>query len=66
MLRLIRSEADARPHHFRAQVVILHASDKQVSDNFGWSVATDGDTALVGAYLEDAGGTNAGAAYFFE
>ena len=44
----------------------LIASDAQAGDNFGWSVAVVGDVALVGAYLEDAGGANAGAAYIFE
>ena len=45
----------------------IQASDAQASDNFGFSVSlsSDGNTALVGAYGEDAGGTNAGAAYVF-
>ena len=41
----------------------LTASDAQAVDEFGFSVAVSGDTAVVGANREDAGGTNAGAAY---
>ena len=33
------------------------------SDNFGWSVALDGDVAIVGAPKDDANGNEAGAAY---
>jgi len=46
----------------------IQASDKQQGDHFGYSVAIsgDGNTAIVGAYREDAGGTSdAGAAYIF-
>ncbi len=35
-------------------------------DQFGWSVAAVGGNVLVGAYLDDAGATDAGAAYLFE
>ena len=41
------------------------ASDRQASDYFGWGVAVDGDTAIVGAPAEDTGGDAAGAAYIF-
>jgi hypothetical protein len=46
----------------------IQASDKQASDNFGWSVAIsdDGNTTIAGAYNEDTGGTDTGAAYIFE
>ena len=44
----------------------LMASDAQVNDWFGYSVAISGDTAIVGARLEDTGGSNAGAAYIFD
>jgi hypothetical protein len=48
----------------------------QAGDKFGWSVAVDGDTAVVGAYLEDSsslgvnssaneGAVDSGAAYVF-
>jgi len=39
--------------------------DTEDSDSFGWSVAIDGETALVGAYLDDDLGNGAGAAYVF-
>ncbi|MEJ2103274.1 MAG: hypothetical protein P8X47_01715 [Ignavibacteriaceae bacterium] len=42
------------------------ASDGEVDDNFGTSVATNGDFALVGAPFEDENGNNAGAIYFYE
>ena len=48
------------------EVKKLTASDAQAGDQFGISVAISGDTAVVGAYLEDAGGSNAGAAYVFQ
>ncbi len=44
----------------------LTASDAQAGDQFGWSVAISGDTAVVGAHHEDAGGDLAGAAYVFQ
>jgi phospholipase C len=44
----------------------LTASDARASDNFGTSVALDGDTALVGSPGDDnAGGADAGSAYAF-
>ncbi len=48
------------------EVTKLTASDAQGFDHFGQSVAVSGDTALVGAYLEGAGGSHAGAAYVFD
>lgn len=42
------------------------ASDKQVNDYFGKSVAISGKRVIVGASGEDTGGSNAGAAYLFE
>jgi hypothetical protein len=44
----------------------LVASDGVASDNFGEAVAIDGDWAVVGAMLEDQGGSDAGAAYVFQ
>jgi hypothetical protein len=44
----------------------IQASDKQMGDQFGYSVAISGDYAIVGSQQEDAGGTNAGAAYIFK
>jgi len=45
----------------------LTASDAEADDAFGYSVSLsgDGNTAIVGAFEEDAGGGNAGAAYIF-
>ena len=45
----------------------IQASDAQASDYFGYSVSlsSDGNTALVGAYGEDTGGPQTGAAYVF-
>jgi hypothetical protein len=48
------------------EVKKLTASDAEANDNFGWSAAVSGDTAVVGAYVEDAGGSDAGAAYVFQ
>ncbi len=48
------------------EVKKLLASDAQAGDLFGASVAVSGDTAVVGACCEDAGGSDAGAAYVFE
>ena len=48
---------------------IVRASDAQASDEFGFSVAISGDTAIVGASSEDGGAgdplPDAGAAYVF-
>jgi hypothetical protein len=45
----------------------IQASDKDPEDSFGQSVSIsgDGNTAIVGAYFEDTGGSGAGAAYIF-
>ena len=44
----------------------LHASDGAEGDQFGGSVSLTGDTAIVGASLDDtAGGVDAGSAYVF-
>ena len=45
----------------------IQASDKEAGDLFGKSVAISGDgtTAIVGAWYEDTGGSQAGAAYIF-
>src|SRR5262245_2799498 len=44
----------------------LIASDAAANDRFGTSVALSGDTAVIGAYLDDhAGGIDAGSAYVF-
>ncbi len=43
----------------------LTAADGTAEDNFGWSVAIDGDTAVVGANLDDGSGVDQGSAYVF-
>jgi len=50
-----------------SQEAKIQASDAANSDHFGErvSIDNDGDTALVAASYEDAGGSNAGAAYIF-
>ena len=45
--------------------VKIQASDKQNSDQFGYSVAGDGNKILVGAYGEDTGGSTRGSAYLY-
>ena len=47
-------------------VIKLRAFDGAEGDSFGFSVAIDGDTAIVGAYLDDDRGFNTGSAYVFE
>ena len=44
----------------------LGASDAAANDIFGWSVAIDGSTAIIGAYGENENGSAAGAAYIFK
>jgi len=48
-----------------SQQAKLLASDGAPADQFGWSVAVAGDTAVVGAHLNDEKGSDAGAAYTF-
>ena len=47
------------------QVAKILASDAEAQDRFGWSVAINGDYAIVGAINEDTGHSNAGKAYIF-
>ena len=49
-----------------SQQVKLTASDAAADDRFGRSVALSGDTALVGADLDDDAGDNSGSAYVYE
>ena len=44
----------------------IQASDAQDSDSFGISVSVSDTRIVVGAYREDTGGSNAGAAYIFD
>ncbi len=43
----------------------LTASDAAAGDSFGWSVALDGDLALVGAWHDGDAGRDSGSAYVF-
>ena len=43
----------------------LTATGTTDNDNFGYSVAVDGDTAIIGAHQDDDNGPDAGAAYIF-
>ncbi len=44
----------------------LTASDAAPNDNFGFAVDIDGETIVIGAYLDDAADVNTGSAYVFE
>ncbi len=48
-----------------SQQAKLTASDAAAGDYFGHDVSLSGDTALVGAYADDDGGTDSGSAYVF-
>ena len=48
------------------QSTMLEADDSFVLDLFGRAIAVAGDTIVVGAYLEDAAGPDAGSVYVFE
>jgi hypothetical protein len=43
-----------------SQQAYLKASNSQIADRFGWSVALSGDTLAVGAYWEDSSATGVG------
>ncbi len=48
------------------QVLKLTASDAAAGDQFGYSVAISGDTAIVGALLNDDAGGDSGSVYIFD
>ena len=48
------------------QEAILRTPDSGEGDNFGWSVALDGDRALIGAPFHDNEKLDSGSAYIFE
>ena len=48
------------------EVVKLTAADAAEDDWFGVSVAMDGGTVVIGAYLDDDSGSGSGAAYVFD
>ncbi len=43
----------------------LTASDADTSDNFGWSVAVEGNIAVIGALADDDSGRESGSTYIF-
>ena len=49
-----------------ALVSRFQPGDPAAHDQFGYSVALSGDTMLVGAFMKDIGGPEAGAAYIFQ
>ncbi len=52
---------------FWAESAKLLSSDGAPGDNFGWPVAVSGDTAVIGAFLDDnVNGIDSGAAYVFD
>jgi len=48
------------------ETATLTTSDGANNDNFGFAVDIDGTTIVIGAYLDDDGGTNSGSAFVFE
>ncbi len=44
----------------------IFANDRGGGDHFGWAVGIDGNTAIVGAMLDNDNGTNSGSAYIFD
>ena len=48
-----------------AQIAKLAASDAGVKGGFGYSMAIDGDTIVVGAHTHDDGGSDSGSVYVF-
>ena len=48
------------------QLFKLLADDGAADDQFGWSVAIDGTTAIVGNFWDDDNGTASGSAYLFD
>lgn len=48
------------------QIAKLLPTDGASDDNFGWSVAINGTTAVVGAFLDDDNAFNSGSAYLFD
>jgi hypothetical protein len=49
-----------------SQQAKLLASDGAADDFFGWSVSISGDLTIVGAFYDDANGTDSGSAYIFK
>ena len=47
-------------------IATLNNPSPAAEDNFGWSVAISGTRAVVGAYRDDAGASDAGSAYVYD
>ena len=62
---VFRFDPGAPPGSQWVQEQKLVASDPTGADQFGRAVAIDGDTAVIGAWVSDAGGPSSGAAYVF-
>ena len=52
-------------YRLRTQVAKLTASDGAANEDFGNSVAVDGDTMVVGAFRDEDNGDNSGSAYVY-
>ncbi len=63
---LVIGAAVSDPALAQCESAKLIASDGKPDDKFGLSVAVAGDTAVVGAYLDDDRGMDSGSAYVFE
>ncbi len=61
-----QGELLAHPSQLGEEIRKLTASDAAAEDEFGYSVSISGDTAVVGAYLDDDAGSQSGSAYVFE
>ncbi len=63
---LIAGDEDLQLFAVWLQESLVSADDGQADDQFGTSVATDGNTLVVGAIHDDDEGTDAGAVYVFQ
>ena len=62
---MIPADDDASSGNDYAQLAKLVASDAAAGDYFGYFVAIDGDTVVVGAYCDDDDGSCSGSTYVF-
>ena len=63
--KVTQSELPGPDWTVAAQQAKIEASDAQTGDEFGYSIDISSDTVVAGAWYEDTGGSNAGAAYVF-
>ena len=65
LFKMMLTSATGAFTHYRETKLV--ASDKEANAHFGYSVALEGDTVVVGARYDDEGGvTDAGAVYIFK